>query len=48
LDFETPGEVKVAMIDYLKWVIRDFWGAITGSVATPTGDRRNSGTDEDE
>jgi hypothetical protein len=46
LDFETPGEVKVAMIDYLKWVIRDFWVVITGSAATPAGDRRNSGTDE--
>jgi hypothetical protein len=42
LAFETPGEVKVAMIDYLKWVIRDFWGVLQGRPPHPpeTGETR--------
>jgi hypothetical protein len=46
--FETPGEVEVAMIDYLKRVIRDFLEVITGSAATPAGDKLSEVTpDED-
>jgi hypothetical protein len=36
-DFETPGEVKVTMIDYLKWAIINFPEVITGSTAIPAG-----------
>jgi hypothetical protein len=39
LNFKTPGGLKVIMIDYLRGVLRDFPELITGSAATPTGDR---------
>jgi hypothetical protein len=38
LDFTMKGEVKVRMVDYLKWVINDFPEVITGSAATPATD----------
>ena len=38
MDFTTPGEVKLSMVDYLKEVIEDFPEPITGSANTPAAD----------
>jgi hypothetical protein len=35
LNFTEPGEVKINMIPYLKGVIKDFPGEITGRATSP-------------
>jgi hypothetical protein len=37
--FEIPEDVTVTVIDYLKRVIMDSLEALTGSAATPAGDK---------
>ena len=39
LDFSTPGEVKIDMINYIKKIIKAFPEKITGVQSTPAGDR---------
>ena len=38
LDYSTPGEVKIDMVDYVKAMIEDFPTTLDGKVATPAND----------
>ena len=38
LDYSTPGEVKIDMVDYVKSMIEDFPKELTGKVSTPAND----------